>query len=69
MLYIPPGTRLGFDPLSNAFTVELRCLDVFEELMKTIPDELCYLGKDQDKLSTATNINCWTGSALLTKFR
>ena len=66
-LYIPPGTELGFDPLSHAFTVELRCLDVFEEIMRTIPDQLCYLGKN--KLSTSTNVNCWSGTALLTKER
>jgi hypothetical protein len=64
-LYIPPDTDLGRDPLSHAFTVELRCLDVFEEVMSTIPDQLCYLGKN--KLSTSTNVNCWSGTALLTK--
>ena len=64
-LHIPQGTELGFDPLSHAFTVELRCLDVFEEVMSTVPDQLCYLGKN--KLSTSTNVNCWSGTALLTK--
>ena len=64
-LHIPYGTELGLDPLSHAFTVELRCLDVFEEVMSTIPEQLCYLGKK--KISTATNINCWSGTALLTK--
>ena len=64
-LYIPPGTELGFDPLSHAFTVELRCLDVFEEVMRTIPEQLCYLGKNH--LSSSTNVNCWSGTALLTK--
>ena len=64
-LYIPPGTELGLDPLSHAFTMELRCLDVFEEVMSTVPEQLCYLSKN--KLSTSTNVNCWSGTALLIK--
>ena len=67
MLHFPSGSQLGFDPLSQAFTVELRCLDLFEELMITIPDQLCFLRKD--KVSTSTNVNCWTGSFLAVKER
>ena len=67
MLHIPSSDQLGYDPLSQAFTVELRCLDLFEELMITVPDQLCFLRKD--KVSTSTNVNCWTGSFLATKER
>ena len=66
-LYIPPGSLLGLDPLSQAFSVELRCLDVFADVMNTIPEELCYLGKS--KLSASNNINCWSGTTWMTKER
>ena len=66
-LYIPPGSVLGLDPLSQAFSVELRCLDVFADVMDTIPEELCYLGKS--KLAASNNINCWTGTNWMAKER
>ena len=65
VLEIPAGSRLGFDPVSEAFTVELRCLDVFEEATRQVPENLCYLG--QAKYSTAINVKCWSGTDLLIK--
>lgn len=60
-LHIPDDSRLGYDPLSKGFSVEMRCLDLFEEVISSIPDLLCYLGKG----TTSTNVDCWTGSTLL----
>ena len=66
VLHIPSGSQLGFDALSRAFTVELRCLDLFEETVVAVPDQLCFL---KGRISTSNNVNCWAGSFLATKER
>ena len=66
VLDIPADSRLGnFDPLSEAFTVELRCLDLFEDAIRDVPENLCFHGRA--KYSEAINVKCWTGTELLIK--
>ena len=67
VLQIPADAILGLDPLSYAFSEELQCLDIFERVIGTMPEHMCYL--DKYKVSSSSNVNCWAGTHLVAKER
>ena len=52
-----------YNLLPNAITMEVDCMEKLKDLMLNIPEEMCYLSK-QESIAHTTNDVCWTGSSL-----
>lgn len=58
-----PNTDLSDFSVAKAFVYEVDCIEAFEKLLTTIPQEMCYLGKSLP-ITHALNTQCWTGYSL-----
>ena len=58
-----PNTDLSDFSIAKTFVYEVDCLEAFEKLLTSIPQEMCYLGKSLP-ITNALNTRCWTGYSL-----
>lgn len=59
------NTNIDFsdNSVSKAFSNERKCLSTFQELLPSIPQEMCYLSKT-NAITNVLNSQCWTGETV-----